>query len=53
MSPVERIKQDIRDYFGDTARPQQATLDGLEEIIDQAEGFADAVRHDLLTQQPD
>lgn len=44
---VDTIIEEIQDFFGDTSRSQEETLEGLERIRDAAEENAQCLREDL------
>lgn len=43
---LEELKQGIEDYFGDTSRSEEETVDGLSELRDDIEMRLEALSSD-------
>ena len=44
---LSALKKAVEDYFGDTARPAEETMHGLEEVSGQIEGCIETLAEQL------
>ena len=44
---IKQLKQAVQDYFGDTSRSPEETLNDLEGLIEDTEGYCEAIREGL------
>ncbi len=45
-SALKSILESIKRYFGDTSRPAEATLDGLESLAEEIDSLIRALKED-------
>lgn len=48
---LQELKKAVQDFFGDTSRSQQDTLDGLESLSDDIYGYTESLKADIQSER--